>query len=268
MTVDRWIALGACIAAFISAIAAFFVVAQSSLQRKLAYKPHINFKPLHFKYEANLNKHDILNPVTFTNIDSAPKNKSKCAVNIGLGTAIDVSIEWIHDSNKIVELLNEIFSKVDDGTKITTEKSIIVMDVPNDDENRYRHGRDLKSDNIDYILPYNQHPHPTDIIFPLTYLSLNCALIIYSLNILKVMNCSMSTTSLIVQHRDIGGVLYKHEYDVKIKFEKSYTKNGVVKLYGQVMFSQKQGSKTAIGLARIRKSYADFMSEHNPNKNR
>lgn len=268
MTIDRWIALGACVAAFISAIAAFFVVWQSSLQRKLAYKPQIVFKPLLFKYQLNTTKADIFNQIIFLEADNTTPHRTNCLVNIGLGTAIDVSVVWDYDSQKIVNLLNEAFKKEGGNKKITTYANAISIDVPTNGSDRYNYSRENKSDRIDYIPSYSQSKNPVHVVIPHTYFSLNCALLIYSLNFLSRMDKSASIITLHLTYSDIGGVQYKQVYEVRTSFHYSQSEDEYTTMYGQITFTKKREGLPKAGLTKIRKSYADFIAEHDFNKNR
>jgi hypothetical protein len=268
MTIDRWIALGACIAAFFSAIAACLVVWQSSLQRKLAYKPQIILKPLSFKYQISTVKTDIFNKIIFLDTDNTIPHKTDCLVNIGLGTAVDLSINWEYDSKKLATLLNEAFNKEAKGKKLTVYNNAISLDVPTNDFDRYSYSRENNSDKIDYVLPYNQIKNPVHVIIPHTYFSLNCALLIYSLKFLSTMQKSTSIITLHIKYLDIGGVQYNHEYEVKTSYHYSQCDGGNTTMFGQITFTKKHHRLTMTGLTKIRKSYADFMNEHDFNKNR
>ena len=270
MTIDRWIALGACIATFTSAIAAFFVVWQSSLQRKLAYKPQIIFKPLFFKYQLNTAKADIFNKIIFLDTDNTTPHRTDCLVNIGLGTAVDVSISWNYDAKKIVNLLNEAFQKEGGNKKLTAYENLICLDVPTNTNgcDRYSYSRENDSDKIDYILSYSQNKNPVHVVIPHTYFSLNCALLMYSLSLLSRMNRTTSIITLHIKYFDIGGVQYNHEYEVRTSFNHSETKDEHTTMYGQITFVKKSERVPMVGLKKIRKSYADFISEHDFNKNK
>lgn len=268
MTIDRWIALGACIAAVISAIAAFFVVWQSSLQRKLAYKPQIVFKPLSFKYQLNTVKSDIFNKIIFLDTDNTTPHRTDCLVNIGLGTAVDVSINWNYDSQKLVNILNEAFKKEGMDKKITVYKNAISLDAPTNGADRYSYSRENNSDKIDYILSYSQNKNPVYVVIPHTYFSLNCALLIYSLRLLSRMDRSTSIITLHLKYFDIGGVQYDHEYEVRTSFNNSVSEDDNTTMYGQITFAKKRQRMPMAGLTKIRKSYADFINEHDYNKNK
>ena len=267
MTIDRWIALGACIAAFISAIAAFFVVVLSGIQRKLAYKPQLMFKPLPFKYQLNNKKADIFNKIIFLDSDNTVPDKTNLVANIGLGTAIDVSVNWSYDPELIVKKLNSALDEDGRGITLSVYKNAIALDVPTNTPFRYDTSRIKMDDKIDYILPYNQDKNQVSILIPHAYFSIICALLIYSLKSTTRMDKSASIIGLHVKYYDIGGVPYNQIYDVKTNFHYSRSDEEYTTMYGQITFTKKHLRKTIAGLAKIRKSYVNFMNEHDFNKN-
>jgi hypothetical protein len=59
-----------------------------------------------------------------------------------------------------------------------------------------------------------------------------------------------------------------HEYEVRTSFNNSVSEDENTTMYGQITFAKKRQRMPMAGLTKIRKSYADFINEHDYNKNR
>ncbi|WFV82346.1 hypothetical protein NFJ49_05620 [Citrobacter braakii] len=267
MSLDRWIALGACIAGFISAIAALLVVRQSDLQRKLAYKPQIVLNPNIFDYRFS-DEINIAERIKLKNSDNQNAFKSNIAVNIGLGAALNVKISWSHDYNELAIALNKYF-------EIKKKKNRLVIE---------RHGISFlnqegvsyaflvtsnRDDNIDYILSYSQNPSPTEIYIPFPFINLTCMAIFYSFEAEKIMLESLPKLRVKVEYNDVGGEMYVDEYQVRVEFHHAVTHKDFIEMSGGLFFDKKRNlNQTAKVLQKLRSSYAEFIKEHNFNKHR
>ncbi len=266
MSLDRWIALGACVASFISAIAALLVVRQSNLQRKLSYKPQVILKNNFFEYEFN----DILSiaeSIKFEKASNTNSSRSDIAINIGLGAALNIKITWIHDYNKLAIILNKYLEKLNKKNTIKIDSGgISFLDA---DKNPYTFiVNKNQSEQFDYILPYNQKPSPTEIFIPSSFISLTCIAMYYSWHVEKVMNESLPELIVRIEYKDIGGESHIDEYNVRIEFHHALTNNESITFAAELCFDKKRNlSGTTRTLEGIRKSYADFITEYNTNKN-
>lgn len=267
MTPDRLIALVAAIAALVSAIAALMVVGQASLQRKLSYKPQIVFKPQSFTYKLNNNKNDIFNRVHLKRSSNTHLNKSNIAINIGLGAALDVVIHWDYEYQKSVDTINSYFSKLEKSTKISLYINELIIDNE-DPEIGYQFASRYGEDFHDYILSSNQNPASTDILIPFPCISLNCAILIYSLNAEGKINRDLPKLTLAISYKDIGGSKFKEEYDIEVDFYNIVNNGDDILMNGKIIFN-KIGikEKTVKGLEGIRKRYAELINENDFNKN-
>ncbi|MBJ9352893.1 hypothetical protein GHT41_04315 [Citrobacter koseri] len=269
MTIDKWIALGACIAAFISAIAALMAVKQASRQRKLSYKPQVLFKPQYFTYQINNQTKDILDQVEFDDCKNPKSTKREIVVNIGLGAALNVNIEWSYQFDSAINLLNKYFSSLNYQMKMSSFANGIEL-YNSYSETKRMFLMNRNKDKLDYILSYNQNPNPTEVTIPYPALSLSCAIIIYSLKSESRIFKEAPKLTVKVKYNDIGGVFYTEEYLAKVDFSTIHEKeNDSLVMYGSLSFEKNNTTnKTIRRLQSIRKSYADFMNEHDFNKNR
>lgn len=268
MTLDKWIALCACLAAFVSAIAALMAVKQASLQRKLSYKPQILLRPQFFDYEFDNYKLNILDRVSFRDAKNDNIFKSDLAVNIGLGAALEVKISWHYDSQEVIEYLNSCFAKLEKPIRLHKYANGISVDRTDGNKDGVWYTNN-NNDFIDYILSFSQKPTPTEIKFPSSLISLTCACLIFSLRADGLMLKSLPKSFVRFEYKDIGGEKFIDEYHINIDFHFSQDGPYTTKMVGYLSFDKKMAmNKTVKGLQRIRKSYADFMDEHNFNKNR
>lgn len=265
MSLDRWIALGACVAGFISAIAALLVVRQSDLQRKLAYKPQIVLNPntFDFKFSHNLN---ISERIKFKNSDNQHHSRSDIAVNIGLGAALNVKISWSHNYNELAIVLNKYLEATKKKNRIKIEQNFISF--LNEEGVSYALlMTSNKCDNIDYILSYSQKPSPTEIYVPFPFINLTCIAMIYSFEAEKVMNESLPKLSVKLEYSDVGGETYVEEYEARVEFHFARHNEDFIEMAGGLFFDKKRNlNQTARVLQKLRSSYVEFIKEHNFNK--
>ena len=267
MTPDRLIALVAAIAALVSAIAALMVVGQASLQRKLSYKPQVVFNPQSFTYKLNNNKNDIFNRIHLKRSNNTHLNKSNIAINIGLGAALDVVIHWEYEYQKSIDTINSYFSKLERPTKISLYDNELTIDNA-DPEIGYQFASRYGEDTHDYILSFNQNPALTEILIPFPCISLNCAILIYSLSAEGKVNRDLPKLTLTISYKDIGGSKFKEEYDIEVDFYNIVNNDDDILMNGKITFN-KIGikEKTVKGLEGIRKRYAELINENDFNKN-
>jgi hypothetical protein len=115
MTVDQGIALAASIGACLAAIATFLTVSQIAKQRSDSYRPEIVISPVLFEAKLGSIPNDWRRwQSRFESVGdkNAVERFSIPLVNIGLGSAKDVSIEWSFPIEDICEKLDSIANKV------------------------------------------------------------------------------------------------------------------------------------------------------------
>lgn len=262
MTLDKWIALISSLAGSISAIAALFAIRQSILQRTTSYKPQLvlNNTTLHaeikdFKQLAISNKITIEQPPLIAN-------------NIGLGTAINVRYKWLYAYTEIANKLNheisEFFnlkpSDYDFETKhhcfiISTKTSISVSTLLSDYQE------------ISHILSYDIQKEGTTLKTPTIGIILSINKLFYEAISINESQLWVEGPKLIIEYYDIGGRKYNEEWCSILRL-KSGEFSDTVKAEINLELKKIHNSKTVNRLQKIRKSYADFISDHDFNKNR
>lgn len=266
MSLDRWIALGACVAGFISAIAALLVIKQSNLQRKLSYKPQIVLSPEYFEYTFD-DKLSIEERIKLRNASNEKKLRSDIAVNIGLGAALNVKISWIHDYAKLAMILNRYLEK----ENITDSLEINGVCLSYLDSNKSPKSTLVtthRTEIIDYILSYTQKPSSTEIFIPFPFIALTCRAIYYSIKAENIINEDLPKLMLKVEYQDIGGEKYIDNYHVRIGFSYAVKKNDFIEMGAQLFFDKKRNLHVITKLTeKVRKSYVDFIRAHNELKN-
>ncbi|MHA1185105.1 hypothetical protein ACR9GM_22080, partial [Enterobacter ludwigii] len=99
MASENWITIGGFIATTASAVAAFFAVKQTMLQRIISTKPQIIINNKEVKTvltNKNSFSLSIENPELYYNIPIS-------IMNVGLGTALNINYSWLFDYNKFIE---------------------------------------------------------------------------------------------------------------------------------------------------------------------
>ncbi|KIC86291.1 hypothetical protein [Pantoea agglomerans] len=268
MTLDKWIALAACVAAFVSALAALLAVKQAGIQRKLSYKPQMLLRPQPFTYEFDNSTLNILNRIKMRDGDSNNSLKSDLAVNIGLGAALDVKIKWNYDSQEIIDNLNDNLIKLEVPLKIERFSNELFTKIVIHNE-IHTVFREVTEDSIDYILSYSQKPASTEIIFPFYFLSFICANFIFSIRAGETSFKDFLKPTIKLEYKDIGGESYLDEFYVNIDFIYCKHDEALEKMSGHLSFDKKQSTNKAVrGLKTLRKGYEDFISQYDFNNNR
>lgn len=265
MEPDKWIALGAAIAASISAIAALLAVKQSNLQRKLSYKPQILLTPQYFDYEFDNTNLDILNRIKLRGSNNTNISKSNIAVNIGLGAALDIHISWTYDSTEIINDLNYYFQKTNTPIKLKKVSFGISLDST-DETPRGCLVREMFNEKIDYILSHSQNPTPANILIPFPFISLICSNWIFSHKAEAFNQKYSKSLEIKIEYRDIGGECYQEEYITNIDLVMISPGGDKARATGSLSFEKKHSqNRRMAGLERLRKGYVDIMKEENIN---
>lgn len=279
MAAESWVTIGGFTATTVSAIAAFFAVKQSMLQRTILTKPqiiisnqevkliHLSDSIFRFKLEHSNLYHYI--PIIIK--------------NVGLGTALKIKYNWSFDYKKTIELcefksttedpINSIMKKeYKTGNKyyhITDE-----MDCSYNYFKFVRYGRfDIHAikkehNELEYVMPIAQEKSAATIEFPSLILML-LSESAYSETVSdEAMFDAMNAGRLNLIYEDISGnkITVRFNCTIRwIRFEHN-AEHEPCSTY-RIEF-QRVHSEPKSGLRRIRKSYAKVMNEHYLNKNR
>lgn len=259
MSDTSWIGYGGLVASALSAIAAYLAIRQTIVQRKESIRPQLLVSDLNLDRITMNEYHYTAMPLARIDAESIKPD----IINSGLGTAINIEVTWDYP---ITEKL-KLFTK---SSLISFESKI----QPTNTTYKINGGGIIISFSIyntypcNYILPINIEKKPTKIILPplILYIMMN------SLNLSRVKTGEVPSIidgpELNITFSDAKGRKYSINYSSQfhlhehgaIPYENTY--NGTLK------FQVTKHNKTAQSLQRIRKSYVNFMNEHDFNKNR
>lgn len=280
MASENWITIGGFIATTASAVAAFFAVKQTMLQRIISTKPQIIINNKEVKTVLT-NKNSfalsIENPELYYNIPIS-------IMNVGLGTALNINYRWSFDYKKFIELCG--FRHINDDPMISSIKKMF------NDGGKYFYSTEEKDSNfeyfklikdgkfniysiakvnneLEYIMPVNQEKSPSILLFP--------SLILLALAESKNSNNTFADSfffdildagKLIINYQDISGnnITINYKCTLQTTGFKSNSEYGA-ELTFKIGFHRIH-SRSMPRLERLRKSYTDFIDEYDFNKNK
>lgn len=273
MAAESWVTVGVFIATTASAIAAFFAVKQTMLQRVILTKPQIIIS----NQEVNL-LHCSASRFRFKLADSNLYYYIPVSIkNVGLGTALNIKYTWSFDYKKTIDLCD--FIEIDEDPMISIlhkkyESGDKYVHISNENDSKYMYfkfisygrfeiyGLKKEHNELEYVMPIAQEKSDSKIEFPSLILLL-LAESAYSKTVSEdAMFDAMNAGQLTILYEDISGNKIKIKFDCNIqwiKFQGS-TENGPCSTY-RIIF-QRVYTETMPGLNRLRKSYAKFMSSH------
>lgn len=259
-------------AATVSAVAAIYAIKQSVLQRRLSYKPQLHIEDyLDTVHMINMPHFDYgLSSQRFMGYYELP------IINIGNGAAQNIKYEWEynlhHSMNKISELFKELsnlrtgenknynffhsFEKVGDGENIIFEEY-----------GTYKRFPTTYNYNLQYILSNQDGGSTTNIRLP----AILCSIIFNIINLTNQSGKKIKSfkgPKLIFSYQDSGGAFITEYFESEFipganELSSMHTKHKI-----RIKFNKLDNRWTVRLLQRIRKSYVDFMIEHDFNKNK
>lgn len=189
MTADQIIALCASVGACLSALATFMTVREIAKQRRDSCLPDIALTETSVFCRSNLDKMpegeapspagEVLVPFFWTSDDSDRQQKRELSfalpiTNVGLGTAKDLKLSWSYPVGPIVDALNEWAQHLSDAIHLDYN--------PANEALSFKHGteiqwalfwRNIKTADIDYVLPLSTHPQPSHVMIPAPFILLS-----------------------------------------------------------------------------------------------
>lgn len=252
-----------------SAIAAFLAVKQTIKQRKIAVTPQLVINNYQIRSnEINDNSFSLF-PIS---TDYFSKNKPEI-INAGSGVALNVSVSIEFDffsrmaffSSNQCKLDESYHFKFEDRSSVKDHKARVLITVA---QTSILKEADTVI-NCGYITPYNNNNSTTTKLtlspFYLDVL-LNEVLFNYKLN----NNIAKSIDGPIfkLKYNDIDGNKYEVIYKSRLAVHNSTQRLNRVSFRCMLEFETSHSSWTGRRLQRIRKSYADYMEEHDYNKNK
>ncbi|VUS68666.1 hypothetical protein SB6413_00771 [Klebsiella pasteurii] len=275
MKLNDYATIISCIAASASALAAIYAINQSTLQRRLSYKPQLHIKD----YVETIY---MLNTPYFDDGLSPQKHIGHydlTLINIGNGAAQNIEYKWEYDFKLAMKNTTELFN--------TLNKKNIAQNENNQNYDFYYKFKTNESDELIVFKRYDNYiEYPTKYSYQLQYIlpqqhnpkivSIKLPAIINSIifNIVNLKNQSDRNTNLIsgpkltISYQDSGGALIKESFESKFIFEPNHSDRMHIEREVRIQFKKLDSRWTRRLLQSVRKSYVDFINTHDFNKNR
>ncbi|CAH3672669.1 hypothetical protein [Klebsiella oxytoca] len=277
MADPAWLGLGGLVASTLSALAAYLAIRQNIIQRRISNKVQITVKGC----EINLSRRKIINSINLIN-DKDEFTMKPFIINIGLGPALNFVYSWDFDYLKHLNM-NEI-KNIGNENKTPTKQYIKIIDsknyffeYSNEINSEFIHilgnGKTAwfhhpkKNNEIDYILPWSVSKSEVPLKLP------NLIPILLAHYLTKYSKASIGMflpitgPTLILCYEDITGVKIKEVFTSSFVCTRTSIKGDTFEAGFSLTFSPRL-SRTSQVIQRIRKSYVDFMNEHDYNKNK
>lgn len=222
---EKWISIISGLAAFMTALTSLYIILEMKKQRMSMYLPDFAF-PLVGLHLYQDNKHKLILS-TMDKLDEAnqPRRAYLEILNIGLGAAKDVVIEWNCDVDKFLSVINEYITT---GNPVIKKQGLVNMlvfaskiellpEVSHIVQNQ------LKLE-IPHIIPMHVEPTPHKVAIPPFYLDLYLHYLYYVMyaRIKGKSDISEEETlkepiplKLTVTYKDIGNNIHKLQYELQ-----------------------------------------------------
>ncbi|EMN5323320.1 hypothetical protein [Enterobacter hormaechei] len=261
---DKILSYASSFGTFVSAVAALYAIWLTIFQRRISYRPNIIIR-------------DVLINSKKDKFDGFDLDENTALIgvkvelnNIGLGTAISVKYSWEYEFEKELKkydaLFFEKFNKKDDSFDFDYNNGLISF--KKERSGYFYPGLNIVRD-IDFILPHNISKESTMLEIPYAAL-----LLLTNISYLIILNRhnfnkTVHGPKLIVVFQDIEGNTIRNEWTSKLQIgHSSFSSDNDVKTSYSLRFSPTSMGSSLRRLQKIRKSYTDFMNEHNFNKNK
>ncbi|EIU5794255.1 hypothetical protein ACU0J3_20660 [Salmonella sp. UPMP 2912] len=266
MADSSWVDVGSFLASACSAVAAYLAIRQTINQRKISIKPQLIINDVEIR-ENKLSKNNYTSR-PLENVGTSLLGPT--IINAGLGSALNVRVEWDYPLEEKLFWLKKNINRISKNFNIfytvTKGSNSEIYDITGG--NTTVIFKTILHDSFNYILPLSIEKKTERIKIPVLIMNT----ILNEVNFIMLtdgrINKKISGPSLKISYRDVEG----NEYS--IKYESSFIVSEVIpNLYsnnyiGTLCFEVINQSRTPHVLQRIRKSYADFISEHDFNKNK
>lgn len=278
MSEPSWISVGGLVASVFSALAAYLAIRQTIIQRRIANKVQIITSTSHviIRQKEGLKK-IVLSKLLTT------KNTKLEILNVGLGPALKFNYQWVFDFDKYFSLygikkLNSKFNYKTEEYQLAEpadeysylyhihENKITAVSILGHYEVSF-YGYTEKHDDVKYILPWSVKKEGENITIPSLMVSLLSSYMLSQARSDHSSPLFVEGPRLIISYEDLNGIKNKTEYESTYRINSLSFKDADIEATFTLSLSQGP-SRTASALQKIRKSYADFMNEHDFNKNR
>lgn len=221
MAVDQYIALGASVAACMSAIAAFWIICLMARQQREAYQPKLALS--HPIFTSTRVSEEIL-PRVWTESrlsgcyghdpDSATRGLVMEINNIGLGAANEINVKWSFPMEKAVQEVNVVagsngvlaYQSGSGRLHVTMDDDKTIGSIP---------WQSTQRRSIDYILPAAIDKVPTQLRLPDAYAFVISAMAFVHKRVKPQKEMSIPVLRLDMKYRDIGLRAHSVSFDVR-----------------------------------------------------
>ncbi|HED2995399.1 TPA: hypothetical protein R4Z75_001489 [Citrobacter freundii] len=266
MADSSWVDVGGFIASACSALAAYLAIRQTINQRKISIKPQLIINNFEIR-ENKLSKNNYT-ASPLANVDTS--HLGPTIINAGLGSALNVMVEWSYpQEDKLIWLKDNLI-------KISKNFSINYIVSKNSKFESYNIigggsttlAKIMRYDGFNYILPLSIEKKTECLKIPplIVNTMLNEANFIM-LTKGKISNGILGPTLRVVYH-DVEGKAFSIKYESRFIVKEIIANIHHNNYIGSLCFEVVNQKRTPHVLKRIRKSYADFISEHDFNKNK
>ncbi|WFW00289.1 hypothetical protein [Klebsiella aerogenes] len=251
-----------------STIAAFLAIKQTIKQRKSSVTPQLVINNFPFLTREVYDDNYSLFPM---DIEKSIKNKPQI-INAGSGVALNTSIKIEYDFISTMNFftLNQekinskhLFQYADTSENIDQKAKFTISGLNSSLSKEAEMNLNLGS-----IPPQTNNANEIKLNLSTFFLEVFINECLYERKLNNQLPDFINGPRFIVSYSDIDGNHYKTNYKSKIFFHINSKSESKISLKGMLEFYVEKSSRLQRGLQRIRKSYADFINEHDFNKNR
>ena len=252
-----------------SAIAAFLAIRQTIKQRKIAVTPQLVINDYQVRSGEMNNDAYCLFPWP---IEHFMANRPEL-INAGSGVALNVSLNIEFDYLSRMKFFAENQFKINEKYKfefedLSSEKDHKIIILLTGLQTNIKKEAETTL-NIGYVTPYNiNNSIATKIPLSLFYFEIMLNELIFKLKINGDITEPVNGPDLKIKYHDIDGNKYETNYKSKLVVYNKLGRDNKISFRCMLEFQTNHSSWTRRRLQRIRKSYADFMNEHDFNRNR
>ncbi|HIC1104565.1 TPA: hypothetical protein ACWZ13_004533 [Escherichia coli] len=250
-----------------SAIAAFLAIKQTIKQRKISVTPQLVINNCKIKTDYLYNDSYSLFPFS----DEYYFENRPEIFNAGSGVALNTSVEVEFDFNSKMLFFSESQANINEKYNITFE------DISNKQEHKKIFSIEgtytslLKEAetfyDLGYIPPQNNNSKTIKLDLSKFYIEMLINELLY-LNKLNNKIDYVDGPLIKITYSDIDGNKYKTHYKSKLKVYEQTKRTNKISFKGILEFQVNNSNWIQRRLQKIRKSYADFITENDFNKNR
>jgi hypothetical protein len=214
LDVKDWIALVSSVGTFLSSIFVLITLFELRTQRKQSYIPDLIIPDVVFNYS-----NEFSNYIKIWKMDNDEELSLKI-LNIGLGVAKDIHVEWEYDIYDTIKNFYLLSSTTKGDIHVDTASNRLVY-VENGE---LLSNTSLSVDNqhINFLLPNNKNNEMHDLHLPNSYITIATAIYknakIGEVFDLKAFDGMISPLTLSIRYKDVGGNNIIKKFKVEVKF--------------------------------------------------